>query len=147
MADSIEGSYHGAAFMLDTSAYTRMRAEVVQYRLDALTRDKVVFSTSVLRLEMLFYSVNVGAFRGLEDELKGLPIIPISQADFDRAQAVLGLLAEKSEHRGSKIGDLLVAAVAERNDLTIIHYDKDFDAIAAVTGQSTEWVVPRGSID
>jgi hypothetical protein len=28
----------------------------------------------------------------------------------------------------------------------VLHYDHDFDLIAAVTGQPTEWVVPAGSI-
>jgi len=37
-----------------------------------------------------------------------------------------------------------VAAVAERNGLTLLHYDSDFDTIAEVTGQDTRWVVPRG---
>ena len=30
--------------------------------------------------------------------------------------------------------------------LTVLHYDADFDLIAEITGQPTEWVVPRGSI-
>ena len=37
-----------------------------------------------------------------------------------------------------------VAAVAECNGLTLLHYDSDFDTIAEVTGQDTRWVVPRG---
>lgn len=28
-----------------------------------------------------------------------------------------------------------------------IHYDGDYDMIAAVTGQPTEWVVPPGAAD
>jgi len=31
--------------------------------------------------------------------------------------------------------------------LTVLHYDSDFDLIAATTGQSCEWVVPAGSVD
>ena len=30
--------------------------------------------------------------------------------------------------------------------MTVLHYDADFDAIAAVTHQETEWVAPRGSL-
>ena len=40
-----------------------------------------------------------------------------------------------------------VVAVAEAASLTVLHYDADFDVIASVTGQPTEWVVERGSID
>ncbi len=32
------------------------------------------------------------------------------------------------------------------NGATILHYDADYDRIAAVTGQPTEWVAPRGSL-
>jgi len=43
------------------------------------------------------------------------------------------------------IPDLIIAAVAERHDITILHYDHDFDVIAEVAGQPVEWVVPPGT--
>jgi predicted nucleic acid-binding protein len=43
--------------------------------------------------------------------------------------------------------DLLIAAAAESRGLAVLHYDADFDRIAAVTGQSCEWVVPVGSVE
>ncbi|HEX5289922.1 MAG TPA: hypothetical protein VFX25_13710 [Streptosporangiaceae bacterium] len=42
--------------------------------------------------------------------------------------------------------DLLVAAVAERERVTVFHYDRDFDLIAGVTGQAMQWVVPRATV-
>jgi predicted nucleic acid-binding protein len=63
-----------------------------------------------------------------------------------RARRVQRLLASKHQ-RGRKVPDLLVAAAAEARDLTVVHYDADFDRIAAVTGQSCQWVVPAGSVD
>ena len=64
-----------------------------------------------------------------------------------RALQVQALLAEQGalHHRSVKIPDLLVAASAEAAGDVVLHYDEDFDRIAAVTGQPTEWVVPRGS--
>jgi hypothetical protein len=44
------------------------------------------------------------------------------------------------------MADLVVSAVAERYRVTVLHYDGDFDLVAAVTGQSTEWIVPAGSV-
>ncbi|HEY0806728.1 MAG TPA: PIN domain-containing protein [Pseudonocardiaceae bacterium] len=49
--------------------------------------------------------------------------------------------------RGRKLPDLLIAAAAERRGLTVLHYDRDFELIADVTGQQHEWVVLRGTID
>ena len=43
--------------------------------------------------------------------------------------------------------DLLIAAIARRHGAVILHYDRDFDAIARVTGQPTEWLARRGSLD
>ncbi|MGH3433121.1 MAG: hypothetical protein ACRDQB_09825 [Thermocrispum sp.] len=43
--------------------------------------------------------------------------------------------------------DLRIAAAAEREDLVLLHYDRDFDLIAEATGQQTGWIVERGSID
>jgi hypothetical protein len=55
------------------------------------------------------------------------------------------ILAQKSQ-RGRKIPDLVIAAVAEQLDLTLLHYDIDFDHIAEITGQRAEWVIPAGQI-
>jgi predicted nucleic acid-binding protein len=45
------------------------------------------------------------------------------------------------------VADLLIAAAAEGRELAVLHYDADFDRIAAVTGQRVEWVVPAGAAD
>jgi len=49
-------------------------------------------------------------------------------------------------HRRVKHFDLLIAAAAESARLTLLHYDADFDTIAAVTGQPIRWIAPRGSL-
>jgi predicted nucleic acid-binding protein len=45
-----------------------------------------------------------------------------------------------------KIPDLLIAAVAVRHDVTIVHDDADYEVIAKITGQRTRWAAPRGSL-
>jgi predicted nucleic acid-binding protein len=40
----------------------------------------------------------------------------------------------------------LGAATAELRGLTVLHYDKDFETIASVTGQPTQWLAPPGSL-
>lgn len=63
-----------------------------------------------------------------------------------RALEVQAMLAERSQHRGASIPDLLIAACAEQTGLTVLHYDRDFERIAKLTGQPVQWVVPRGSV-
>ena len=77
----------------------------------------------------------------------GWPFASMSQAVLDRAVEVQDRLVERGQHRAVKLADLLVAAAAEAADLTVLHYDKDYDLIAAVTGQPVEWVVPAGSVN
>jgi hypothetical protein len=54
-------------------------------------------------------------------------------------------MAARSQHRAAGEMDLLTAAAAEHYGASILHYDTDFEHIAAVTGQPVEWVAPRGS--
>lgn len=55
-------------------------------------------------------------------------------------------MARRSQHRAAGIVDLLTAAIAEHHGAVVLHYDCDFDHIAAVTGQQTRWVVDRGTV-
>jgi predicted nucleic acid-binding protein len=75
-----------------------------------------------------------------------LPRVPVTDAAVDRALEVEGLVATRSQHRAVPLPDLLVAACAERAGLTVLHYDADFDRIAAVTDQAMQWVVARGAV-
>ena len=63
-----------------------------------------------------------------------------------RARGIQRALAA-SGLKGRKVADLLIAAAADLAGLVLIHYDVDFELIASVSGQSHQWVVPRGSID
>jgi predicted nucleic acid-binding protein len=56
-------------------------------------------------------------------------------------------MAEAGLHRHAKPMDLIIAAAAESADLTVLHSERDFDRIASVTAQPTEWVAPAGSLD
>lgn len=59
-----------------------------------------------------------------------------------RARDVQRALIARGQHRAVSIPDLIVAAVAEIEGLTVLHHDDDFDLIAAITGQPIEWIVP-----
>jgi predicted nucleic acid-binding protein len=73
-------------------------------------------------------------------------LIETDRRHVERARQVQRVLASRSQ-RGRKIPDLLIAAAAEEAGLTVLHYDADFDRIAAATGQPCEWIVPAGTID
>jgi predicted nucleic acid-binding protein len=56
----------------------------------------------------------------------------------DRVIDVQGQLAERGQHRAPSIPDLLIAATAELGNRIVLHLDKDFELIAALTGQPVE---------
>jgi predicted nucleic acid-binding protein len=72
--------------------------------------------------------------------------LDVTAAAMDRAMEVHRAMGARSQHRNLRLPDLIIAATAEVHGATVLHYDQDFDRIAAVTEQPTEWVVPRGSL-
>lgn len=60
----------------------------------------------------------------------------------DRAMQVHREMAKTSQHRHIRLPDLIIAATAELNQATVLHYDADYDRIAQVTGQAVERVIP-----
>jgi predicted nucleic acid-binding protein len=135
-------------YLADTSAWNRSgRSEAVQERWrDLLVRGELAIC-SPIRLELLYSARNPADYVSLGDDLDGLIELPFDQAATARAHKVQALLAEDSQHRAATPIDLYIAAVAELNDATLIHYDRHFDAISRITGQAVEWISPRGSLD
>jgi len=76
------------------------------------------------------------AIRGVPVSL--MPRVYATPLVEERAVEVHGLLATRGQHRAPSIPDLLLAATAELSGLTVLHVDKDYDLIAAVTGQPVE---------
>lgn len=103
---------------------------------------------SVTDLEVLFSAQSGSDHRVQRADLElRFARVPINQQTLDRAVEVQGLLADRGQHRGANVPDLMVAAAAEHARLTVLHYNADFDLISSVTGQAVEWVVPRGSVN
>jgi hypothetical protein len=137
-----------AAHLVDNSVLTRTAKAPVAARIEPMILSGMLATCSMTDLELLFSARNGEEHRARRDDLALRFLrVPLDQLAFDRAVEVQGLLADEAQHRAASIPDLIVAAAAERAELTVLHYDADFDLIATVTGQPTEWVVPRGSID
>jgi predicted nucleic acid-binding protein len=135
-------------YLVDTSAWNRSNttAEVSSRWTDLVASGQVALCPPV-RLELLFSARGPADYAAFADEIDGLPSCPLSRRAVDRAECVQALLAGRSQHRGPNPVDLFVAAIAELNELTVVHYDRHFDAIARVTRQPTEWIAPRGTLD
>lgn len=136
-----------AAYLADTSALARLDRPEVAERLAPLVVDGQVAVCGTALLEILFSAAGKRAYAETAELLGSLPRAPIDDGVIDRALETQAILARSSQHRGIALPDLILAAAAARAGLTVLHYDSDFERIAAITGQPVEWVVPRGSVD
>lgn len=134
-------------YLVDTSAMARSHRNAVADTLSSLASRGALGLTTPVLFEIGF-SARSGDHRAeVLDALAGFPAIDTIQADHQRALEVQALLAATARHRGLSLVDALLAAAAERTGLAVLHYDRDFERIAEVTGQDQEWVVLRGTAD
>ena len=127
-------------WLIDKSALARLAASPDAPEWAGRIERGLVRITTVTRLEA-GHSVRSGPElrAGLrQPPLSSMPVEYLTPAIEDRATEVLTLLADRGQHRAPSIPDLLIAATAELAGLTILHCDKDFDLITAITGQLTE---------
>ena len=132
--------------IIDTSVLKRLSTKEVRDAVEPLVAAGRVGRAGISDLEVGFSARNVGEWDRLTGSLEVFNLIETTAGHLVRARQVQRLLASRSQ-RGPKIPDLLIAAAAEAERLTVLHYDQDFDKIAKVTGQPCEWVAPPGSID
>src|ERR1700757_3246336 len=106
-------------YIADKSVLARMKYSAVAAALSPLLVGGDVATCGVIELEVLFSARTHADLVATRDRRSALPHVEIFQSDFNRAIDVLEGLAESGLHRTAGIPDLLIAAVAERNALTV----------------------------
>jgi predicted nucleic acid-binding protein len=132
--------------VVDTSVLTRLSEPSVRDQIEQRTNVGELARAGISDLEIGYSARSAAEWDRFVGALEIFDLLETDARDFHRARQVQRMLAAKHQ-RGRKIPDLLIAATAEANGLAVLHYDADFDRIAAVTGQRCEWVVPAGSVD
>jgi predicted nucleic acid-binding protein len=132
--------------LVDTSVLTRLARPEVRSVLEPRAERGELARAEISDLEVGYSARSAPEWDRLGGALGVFELIATTSEHVRRAKQVQRLLAARHQ-RGRKVPDLLVAAAAEVESLIVLHYDADFDRIAAVTGQRSEWVVPAGSID
>src|ERR1035437_4261699 len=127
-------------WLIDKSALVRLGASPDAAQWARRIERGLVRITTVTRLETGYSARSGPDLRaGMQrPPLSSMPVEYLTPAIEDRAVEVLALLADRGQHRAPSIPDLIIAATAELAGLTILHLDKDFDVIAAITGQALE---------
>lgn len=132
--------------LVDTSVLTRLRHESVREIVEPGAAAGALARAGISDLEIGYSARSGKEWDRALDALRAFDLVETSSDHVRRARQVQRLLAA-SHQRGRKVPDLLIAAAAEAKSLVVLHYDADFDRIAAVTGQRVEWVVPAGTVD
>jgi predicted nucleic acid-binding protein len=132
--------------LVDTSVLTRLRHAAVRAVVEPLASSGSLARAGVTDLEIGYSARSAKEWDQAMGALEAFELIETSADHVRRARQVQRLLAAEHQ-RGRKVPDLMIAAAAEANDLAVLHYDADFDRIAAVTGQRVEWVVKAGTVD
>lgn len=136
-----------AWWLIDKSALARLTQRAVYEAAWPRVVEGKIGVSICTELEMGFSARSTADYletrKKLVDQLLRVPMPYGAEA---RAREVQRWLIERGQHRAVSVPDLLIAATAEIERLTVLHYDTDFDLIAEITGQACEWVVPKGTI-
>jgi predicted nucleic acid-binding protein len=136
-----------ASYLADTSALARLRHHPVAAVLGPLIEAGLVATCGVVEFELGWAARSGKELDDLRaDRDLGYEWRPTHDEDWRRALDVQAALWRRGQVRAVGFPDLLIAAVAERERVTVLHYDSDYDLIADVTGQLVQWVVPRGTV-
>lgn len=136
-----------ASYLADTSALARLRHQSVAAVLGPLIEAGLVATCGVVEFELSWAARTAAEFDQLRaDRDAGYEWLATHDGDWRRALDVQAVLWRSGQVRAVGFPDLLVAAVAEREHVTVLHYDADYDLIAHVTGQRMQWIVTRGTV-
>ena len=98
----------------------------------------------MIDLEILYSSRGLADYESVLEERRSLDSAPITPDVMATAIALQHALARRGQHR-VPIPDLVISAAARAAGLVVLHYDADFERIAAVGGADHEWVVPQAA--
>ncbi|MBK7624878.1 MAG: PIN domain nuclease [Kineosporiaceae bacterium] len=125
-----------ARFLIDTSGLARILQREHRAAWADFLSAGVIAVCPVVELEFLYSA------RSLADRLDKQRLlsqvfawVPMADRAYERAAQIQEVLTRRGEHRSAGAVDLLIAATAERHQLIVLSEDRDFETVAAVTGQ------------
>lgn len=132
-------------FLADTSAWHRQH-QVAERWSRLVDEDDLALCTPVA-LELLYSARDRADFDRIALGLEGFRTLTLDPHSESLARGTHAALVVRGQHRGPKPADLLIAAIAEAHEVTLLHYDRHFETIARVTGQPVEWLARPGTLD
>lgn len=134
-----------ARYLAHKSALARFTNATVTARLAPLIEDGLIATCAVVDLEVLYSARGLDEYEAVREERRSLDSAPITPEVIATATDLQHELARRGQHR-VPIPDLMISAAARHAGLVVLHYDADFERIAAAGGADHEWVVARGTL-
>lgn len=131
-------------YLVDTSVWVEVFRRPARFDLESVVDlEEVVTCLPVLQ-EVLQGFRDDRAFRVARDALQALQMVeaPLGMAVFEQAVDLYRLARRAGATVRSSV-DCLIAVCAVRNDLTLLHHDRDFDQLARVAPFRSRDVLPR----
>lgn len=145
--DATRGAGRGQLYLIGTSAHAKSQHMMVRAIIAGLIVDRAAATCVTVDLEAGYSGRDLRDVRTIAERRRELYVVlPISEVIADRARDVQVRMAARGHHRAAGVLDLLTAAVAEYHGAVILHYDADFEHVAATTGQAHAWIAPRGTL-
>lgn len=136
-----------AVFLIDTSALVRILKKPARVAWERPLEEGIIARCPVTEIEFLYSARSAEDRAELIADLDALfGWAPLDDRAVSRAWDVQRELTQRGKHRSAGAVDLMIAATAELQGLTVLHYDRDFETVAEVTGQPTQWLAAPGSL-
>jgi len=135
--------------LFDTGAWTWVRdrrfPELASW-FNAGVEAGLVLVCDLVILELTRLAPNEARAREVADRLAAFEAIQMPGELWSRARRTQLVLARDGDHRRVPPADLLLASAAEEAGVALVHYDRDYERIAAVSGLRHAWLAPDGAL-
>lgn len=134
--------------LFDTGAWTWARDRRVPELADwfnAAVEAGLVLVCDLVILELTRLAPNERRAREVADRLAAFEAVPMPSGLWPHARGTQLALAASGDHRRVPPADLILAAAAETAEVALVHYDRDYERIAGVSGLRHHWLVPDGT--
>lgn len=124
--------------LVDTSAWVEYfratgSAAAIEVRRLLSAESLVVVMCEPVAMEILSGATDDAAHRRLEQLVNGLPSLSVDGAVDFRVAAAIYRTARRTRRTIRSLNDCLIAAVAMRHGVALVHRDADFELIAEMT--------------
>jgi predicted nucleic acid-binding protein len=129
-----------ATHLADTSALARLNRPTVAAVLGPLIEAGLIATYGFIEFEFGWATRNAAEFDQVRtDREEGYEWMATHDEDWHRALNVQQMLWRNGRVRAVGFPNMLIADVAGRERVTLLHYDSDYDLIAEITRQAMQW--------